>query len=297
VKVGVILPLFSGDPGKVLAAAREAEELGFDGVFAFDHFFPPGGSRERPSLEAFATLGAVVAVTERIALGTLVARASLRPVGLLAKSATWLDVASKGRFVLGIGTGDPIDLPEHRAYGIHHLDKRDRRVHLEETLTALRELFRGDPYPGGRFVPPVTGPVIPPSPRPGGPPVWVGAQAEEVVRMAGRLADGWNGWGLDPATFADRVAVLNEAAESREVEATWAGIVLAGRDRRETEELVEARRARGMDEDWSGTADELSEHLGELEAAGARWAIVVLAGPADRRRLVADRVLPALARA
>jgi alkanesulfonate monooxygenase SsuD/methylene tetrahydromethanopterin reductase-like flavin-dependent oxidoreductase (luciferase family) len=295
-KVGVVLPLFSGDPRKVVAAAREAEDLGFDGAFAFDHFFPPGGAPDRPSLEAFAVLAAVAAATDRISVGTLVARASLRPVGLLAKTATWLDAASGGRFVLGIGTGDPIDLPEHRAYGIRMLDKTDRRIHLEETLSALGTLFRGDRYPGGRMVPPLEGPLAPPAARAGGPPVGVGGQADEVVALAGRLADGWNGWGLDPSGFARKVEILVDAAGGREVEPTWAGIVLAGEDVAETAELVDARRARGIDDEaWRGTVDELVDHLRALEGAGARWAIMVVAGPADRRRLLAERVLPALA--
>jgi alkanesulfonate monooxygenase SsuD/methylene tetrahydromethanopterin reductase-like flavin-dependent oxidoreductase (luciferase family) len=296
VKVGLVLPMFSGDPAKALGAAREAESLGFDGVFAFDHFFPPGGSPDRPSLEAFTTLAAVAAVTERLVLGTLVTRASLRPVGLLAKTAAWLDGASSGRLVLGIGTGDPIDLPEHRAYGIPMLGRTERRQHLAEVLAALKALFRGHRYPGGRMVPAVDGPVAPPPPRPGGPPVWVGGQADEVVRVAGRLADGWNGWGLDPQGFRRKVGILREAAGDREVEPTWAGIVLAGRDRGETEELLERRRARGLDDEaWTGSTEELTAHLRELEAAGATWAIMVLAGPADRRRLLAERVLPALA--
>ena len=56
-KLGLILPLFSGDLAVVVATAREAETLGFDGVFVFDHFFPPGSSPTRPSLEAFTTIG------------------------------------------------------------------------------------------------------------------------------------------------------------------------------------------------------------------------------------------------
>ena len=90
-KVGLILPLFSGKAERVLEAAREAEELGFDGAFVFDHFFPPGGPRDRPALEAFTTLAAVGAATRRITLGTLVTRASLRSAGLLAKTpgSTW----------------------------------------------------------------------------------------------------------------------------------------------------------------------------------------------------------------
>jgi alkanesulfonate monooxygenase SsuD/methylene tetrahydromethanopterin reductase-like flavin-dependent oxidoreductase (luciferase family) len=295
VKVGVVLPLFSGDPAKVVAAAVEAEALGFDGVFAFDHFFPPGGASDRPALEAFATLGAVAAATERVRIGTLVARASLRPVGLLAKSASWLDAASGGRLVLGIGTGDPIDRPEHEAYGIPMLDKAERRVHLEETVAALKALFGGRPYPGGRMVPELPGPLRPPPARPGGPPVWIGGQAEPVIRLVGRGADGWNGWGLEPGAFRKRVGMLRAEAGPREVEATWAGIALVGADAAELEALAERRRARGLDDEaWTGTAEEFVRLIEALEAAGATWAIVVLAGPADRRALVADRVLPAL---
>jgi alkanesulfonate monooxygenase SsuD/methylene tetrahydromethanopterin reductase-like flavin-dependent oxidoreductase (luciferase family) len=294
-KVGVVLPLFSGDPAKVVAAAREAEALGFDGVFAFDHFFPPEGSPDRPSLEAFTALGAVAAVTERVAVGTLVARASLRPVGLLAKSASWLDAASGGRFILGIGTGDPIDAPEHRAYGIPMPGKRERRAHLAETLAALDALFRGDRYPGGELVPPLDGPLRPPPAGAGGPPVWVGGQADEVVRLSARLADGWNGWGLDPDTFRAKVALLREATAGREVEATWAGIVLAGADEAELHALTERRRAAGIEgEDWAGTAEDLVGFLEAIRAEGAGWAVLVLAGPADRRALVAERVLPVL---
>jgi alkanesulfonate monooxygenase SsuD/methylene tetrahydromethanopterin reductase-like flavin-dependent oxidoreductase (luciferase family) len=294
-KVGLVLPMFTADAGKVLDAAREAEALGFDGVFAFDHFFPPGGSPDRPALEAFATLAAVAVVTDRITVGTLVTRASLRPAGLLARSAAWLDAASGGRFVLGIGTGDPIDLPEHRAYGIPMLSKEDRRAHLWETLACLRALFGGQGFPGGRWIPPLPGPLLPAPARPGGPPIWVAGQADEVVQMAGRLADGWNGWGHEPSAFARRVELLRAAAGQRPVEPTWAGIVLAGRDRAETGELLARRRARGLGEEaWTGTADDLAEHLGRLEASGATWAVMVLAGPPDRRRLVAQRVLPAL---
>jgi alkanesulfonate monooxygenase SsuD/methylene tetrahydromethanopterin reductase-like flavin-dependent oxidoreductase (luciferase family) len=295
VKVGLILPLFSGDPAKVLAAAREAESLGFDGVFAFDHFFPPGGPRDRPALEAFASLAGVVAVTRRVKVGTLVARANLRPPGLLAKAASWLDTASGGRMVLGIGTGDPIDRPEHDAYGLPMLNKRDRRTYLEETVTAAKALFAGKSYPGGSWIPPLSGPLKPSPSRPGGPPVWIGAQADDVVRLAGRIADGWNGWGLDPSAFARKVAVLRGAAGGHPVEASWAGIVLAGADRAETESLLERRRARGMDDEaWVGSTDELVRFMQALAEAGAGWVVMVLAGPADRRHVLAERVLPAI---
>ena len=297
-KVGVILPLFSGDPGRVVESAAEAERLGFDGAFVFDHFFPPGAPRDRPALEAFSTLAAVAATTERVTIGTLVTRASIRPPGLLAKLASWLDAASGGRVVLGVGTGDPIDRPEHDAYGIPMLDRAGRRAQMEETVVALKSLFSDRPYPGGVHVPPLQGPLRPPPARPGGPPIWLGAQAEAVVRRAARVADGWNGWGLDPEAVRARAAVLAEEANAagRTAEATWAGIVLTGRDEAEVRALVERRRARGLeDQAWTGTTDDLATHLEALAAAGATWAVLVVAGPRDRTALIAERVLPALA--
>jgi alkanesulfonate monooxygenase SsuD/methylene tetrahydromethanopterin reductase-like flavin-dependent oxidoreductase (luciferase family) len=299
VKVGLVLPLFSGNVERVLEVAREAEEFGFDGAFVFDHFFPPGGSRDRPSLEAFATLAAVGTSTQRVTVGTLVTRASLRPAGLLAKTASWLDVVTGGRLVLGIGTGDPIDRGEHEAYGIPMLGRNERRAHLDETVRALKALFSGQGFQGGRYVPPLTGPLAPPPVRSGGPPIWIGAQARGVVRMAGRIADGWNGWGLGIEAFRERAGILFREAETagRPAEATWAGIVLVGEDETQTHELVERRKARGMDDDiWAGTPAELTDFVLGLEAAGASWIVLVPAGPKDRVALIAHEVLPALSK-
>lgn len=279
-KVGVVLPLFSGDAEKVLAAARETEDLGYDGAFVFDHFFPPGASPDRPSLEAFTTLAAVAAVTERVQVGTLVARVSLRPPGMLAKQASWIDAASGGRLILGLGTGDATDGAEHRAFGFPLLGRDERRAHLEETVRELRSMFVGR-----------GGPLVPNA----GPPIWIGGLADLVVRLAARHADGWNGWGLDPERFSRKVALLRKEAGERRVEATWAGIVLVGQDEGEVAELERRRADRGMEDAfWSGTAAELARHLADLRERGASWAIIVAAGPRDRRELIAREVLPEL---
>lgn len=289
-KLGLVLPLFSGNTDRVLGAARDAEAVGYDGVFVFDHFFPPGAAPDRPSLEAFTTLAAVGAVTERVRVGTLVARAQLRPAGLLAKMAVGIDEQTGGRMILGVGTGDPIDEPEHRAFGIPTLSKAERRVHLAELVATVKALFRGDGWEGGDQVPPVAGPLLPPPVRAGGPPVWVGAQAEEVVRLAGRVADGWNGWGSPPEDFARKATILAEeaGAAGREVEATWAGIALVGEDEAEADRLAEARRQRGMssEEVWIGGAERFGEHVAALGDASATWVIVVPAGPVDRAEVI-----------
>jgi alkanesulfonate monooxygenase SsuD/methylene tetrahydromethanopterin reductase-like flavin-dependent oxidoreductase (luciferase family) len=297
-KVGIILPMFSGDPAKVLDAARSAEALGFDGVFAFDHFFPPGGSPDKPALEAFTTLAAVAQATERVAMGTLVTRAVLRPPGLLAKLTATLDQISGGRMILGIGTGDPIDLPEHHAFGFPDLKPKERRAHLQETVSALKALFQGKVYAGGEHIPRIEGPLIPAPNHPGGPPIWLGALSDEVVKIAAHLADGWNGWGLEPDAFAKKAKLLADESDKagRKAEATWAGIVLVGENEAEAELFAESRRRKNMIDavSWMGGVDRFAEHIHALAAAGATWVVMVLAGPAGRRELLSERVLPGL---
>jgi alkanesulfonate monooxygenase SsuD/methylene tetrahydromethanopterin reductase-like flavin-dependent oxidoreductase (luciferase family) len=300
IKLGLILPLFSGDPAKALAAATDAERLGFDGVFGFDHFFPPGAPSDRPSLELFTTLAAAATLTERVTVGSLVTRAVLRPPGLVAKMAATIDaVSGGGRTVIGVGSGDPIDLPEHEAFGFPNLSLSDRRAHLEEWVTALRALFAGSEYPGGTHVPALSGPLLP---RPNvAPAVWVGGRAEAVVRLAARSADGWNGWGASPENFRAKAALLREEAERAgrdgPVQATWAGIVVVGEDEAEAKALAQEREAKGIDAlGFHGSAEGFAQFLEDLATAGATWAIVVLAGPGDRRTLVGERTIPALQR-
>ena len=285
--------MFSGDAARVLAFARRAEERGFDGVFAFDHLFPPGAPPDRPSLEAYATLTAVAAGTRSIAVGTLVTRATLRPVGMLAKLAAVVDDVSRGRMILGIGTGDHIDELEHQVFDIEYLGKTERREHLVETVRAIKALYGGVRWDGGSYVPAMTGPLLPPPVRPEGPPIWIGGFADAVVHLAAAEADAWNGWGMGVEEFTRKVRLLREAAGERPVSATWGGIVVVGRDDDEVGRLLDRRRARGMEPAvWSGTTASLRAHLEALADAGSTWSVLVLGGPPDRLDVIADEVLP-----
>jgi alkanesulfonate monooxygenase SsuD/methylene tetrahydromethanopterin reductase-like flavin-dependent oxidoreductase (luciferase family) len=285
-----MLPLATADAGRVLAFARRAEALGFDGLFAFDHLFPPGAPADRPSLEVYATLAAVAVSTSRVTIGTLVTRASLRPAGLLAKQAATLDDVSDGRFVLGIGTGDELSRAEHVAFGLPYFGPEVRREHLAETVRAAKALFRGEPFPGGERVPAIAGPLLPPPRRAGGPPVWVGGVSEGAVRLAAREADGWNGWGLDLPAFTTRIELLRAEAGDRAVEPSWAGPIVVGLDAAEAEEIDRRRRRPG--DAWRGDVAGAAAWLSGLAAAGAAWAIVLAAGGPDRMELIGERVLP-----
>src|SRR3954454_22500057 len=88
-----------------LAVAAAAERLGFDGLFRSDHYGSVEGVHGRGSLDAWGTICALAAVTERVRLGTLVSPATFRHPSVIAKLAVTADHVSQGRVELGLGTG------------------------------------------------------------------------------------------------------------------------------------------------------------------------------------------------
>jgi alkanesulfonate monooxygenase SsuD/methylene tetrahydromethanopterin reductase-like flavin-dependent oxidoreductase (luciferase family) len=290
VKLGLSLPVFTADPARPLAVAARAAAAGFDGVFAPDHLFPPvfypPSGPDRPALETFTVLAAVAARHPELRVGTLVARVTLRPPGILAKQAAALASMSRAGAILALGTGDRASAPEHETFGIDLPPAAVRIAILGETVEALGALFRGRPYPGGTHVPALAGPLLPP----GSAERWVGGLSDPVLAVAARSADAWNGWGLDADAFGVAAARLRELAGGRAVSPTWGGIALVGRDRAELERLVADRVAAGrpLDGVWVGTSAELRGFVGALGDHGATWFVVLPGGPDDRPDVIAD---------
>ncbi len=289
-KLGLSLPVFTADPERPLQVAARAAAAGFDGVFVPDHLFPPvfypPSGPDRPALEAFAVLAAVAARHPDLHVGTLVARVTLRPPGILAKQAAALGAMSRAGAIVALGTGDRASAPEHEAFGIDLPTATERVRLLEETVDALGALFRGGPYPGGSHVPPLAGPLVPAASAER----WVGGLSDAVVGVAARSADAWNGWGLDAEAFAATAARLRALAGDREVPPTWGGIALVGRDRGELGRLIDERTARGrsLEGVWVGTVADLRAFVEALARHGAVWFVVLPVGPEDRLDVIAD---------
>ena len=150
IRLGLQIPNFSyGTPVSelfptVIAQAREAEAAGFDAVFVMDHFYqlPMLGAPDEPMLEAYTTLGALAATTERVLLGTLVTGNTYRNPALLAKIITSLDVISQGRAVLGMGTGW-FEL-EHTQLGFEFGTFTERFAKLDEALNIILPMISGE---------------------------------------------------------------------------------------------------------------------------------------------------------
>ncbi|MGD9572741.1 MAG: LLM class flavin-dependent oxidoreductase [Thermoleophilia bacterium] len=300
--IGVRVPQYGADWATLRDGALQAERLGFDGVWVNDHLRSPGRMKDEPAFDAFTTLAALAALTERVRLGTVVLSASYRPPALAAKMATLIDVISEGRLVVGLGTGS--DEGEHRAYGFPFPPRRERTARLREALAVMRGMFT---EPGGEAA------NVPPPARPGGPPVWLAAHGPALLRLAGREADGIVAAFAGPEEVGRRLAVAAEARAGTgrpPLSCALYTYVLPVPSRREAEAWV-APEAEALGTTprsflrWLagtgivGTPDEVRDTLAAHAAQGVTDAVLVLPSrtPPETLDALAEAVLPGTASA
>ncbi|MDP9250008.1 MAG: LLM class flavin-dependent oxidoreductase [Chloroflexota bacterium] len=196
---------------------RATWELGdtlhvFDSAWIFDHFVALGADGGG-SHEAFALLGALAAVTQRLQIGHLVLSNTYRHPALSAKSGATLDHVSGGRFVLGLGAGWHEE--EHEMYGMVLPPIGERITMLDSAVRVIKALWQS---PGGVSLdaPPyrlVDAVCDPPPLTPGGPPIWLGTQGSRGLRIVAERADGWNQTG-EPSTFLEKRDILLRHCEA-----------------------------------------------------------------------------------
>jgi alkanesulfonate monooxygenase SsuD/methylene tetrahydromethanopterin reductase-like flavin-dependent oxidoreductase (luciferase family) len=183
--VGIFLPTMSDRgtaPGDVAAAARHAEELGFESVWVVDQLV---GGTGVPLLDSGIALAAAAAVTSRVGLAYGVLVVPLHPLAWLAKQVASLQHVSGGRLILGVGTGGDRHGESWAAAGV---PRRDRGPLTDFALQALPGLLAGQP---ARLAPHPDSPLATLSPPAAAPPVIVGGMSGPALRRAARYGDGW----------------------------------------------------------------------------------------------------------
>ena len=187
---GLVLPQHRVEWDDLLAAARQAEELGFDSVWVVDHL--QSMQPELGILEAWTVLSALAASTQRVELGAQVFCQSFRNPALFAKMAATLDRVSGGRFRLLLGAGWYED--EYLKFGYEFPRAGVLVEELREAVTILHGMLSGKDEPftfegehysvhDVRNIPqPVRAPL----------PIEIGGARDRVLRTVARQGDGWN---------------------------------------------------------------------------------------------------------
>jgi len=196
---------------ELVRRVRLAEDLGFDGMWGFDHLQPMYGEGPGETFEGMTTLAALSGVTTRLRLGLLVTGVTYRHPSMLAMQANTVDHASHGRLELALGAAwfDK----EHGELGIPFPATAERFDLLEDALEIITRLCTGEvvSYEGRRVslhdaqMRPV--PVQRPHP-----PIWIGGTGPtRTLPLVARYADVWHAWG-SPNALREANARVDELA-------------------------------------------------------------------------------------
>jgi probable F420-dependent oxidoreductase len=208
VKVGVQLWPQATSLAHMRRAWREADSLGVDSIWTWDHFYPLRGDPEERHFECYTLLAAMAADTSNARLGALVTCFSYRNAHLLADMARTIDHISNGRFILGLGSG--WFERDYKEYGYDFGTAPGRLKALEKGIPTIKKRLA----------------KLNPGPVHGKMPIMIGGSGEKVtLRLVAEHADMSNHFGpVD--NFRKKNMILDE----------WCAKV--GRDPKEIERTV-----------------------------------------------------------
>lgn len=175
---------------QVLDQWRQAEALGFDSAWLFDHFTPLYGDPAGPCLEASTLLAALARETSQLRIGVLVYGNMHRHPAILAKEIVTIDHVSDGRAILGIGTG--WNASEHQAFGLPLPPPGERVAMLDEALDVIGLLLSGQrvTYEGEHYQ--LHDALGTPRPAQEHLPILVGGKRPKMLRVIAEHADIWD---------------------------------------------------------------------------------------------------------
>ncbi|HEX7224405.1 MAG TPA: TIGR03560 family F420-dependent LLM class oxidoreductase [Candidatus Limnocylindria bacterium] len=225
-KLGVIVPQgWTGEYdgweadrawARTVAVAQQAERIGAESIWLFDHFHTVPKPTDELTFESFTSLSALAALTERVRLGHIVICNGFRNPALTAKMASTLDTISGGRFELGIGAGWKRE--EWLAYGYGFPETKERLAMLHDALEVVSRMLE----PGRDVHATYDGPHhsvrdarnLPKPIQPTGMPIMVGGNGPNVTwRLAARYADELNLDGMSPDEIREALPTIRARCE------------------------------------------------------------------------------------
>ncbi len=216
--------------GRAIELAQQAERDGFDSVWWPCHlmgwlpdsvwtpeFTGLAEFQSNPHMyfEPLTMMGAVGAATDRVRVGVVVTDLIRRHPAMLANQMLTVDHLARGRAILGLGSGERMNVAP---YGIEWHKPVSR---LAEGLEVIRKLWNSEGHPvdhEGEFFR-LEGAVLGLEPYHAvPPPIWLAAHGPRMLKLTGRLADGWIPTNIEVDAYAEKLGVIRGSAE------------LAGRD-------------------------------------------------------------------
>jgi F420-dependent oxidoreductase-like protein len=225
-KVGVIVPQgWQGEYDgwdsveawrRTVSVAQQADGLGFESIWLFDHFQTVPRPTDEITFESFTSLSALAGLTSRVRLGHIVICTRFRNPALTAKMISTMDSISGGRMELGIGAGWKRD--EWLAYGYGFPETRERLAILADHLEVITRMLAPGKSTHARFEGKhahVRDAINVPKPvQQTRVPIMVGGNGRNVTwRLAARHADELNLDGMEPDDIAEALPVIRDRCE------------------------------------------------------------------------------------
>jgi F420-dependent oxidoreductase-like protein len=174
------------------ALATTAEAAGFAALFRSDHYMSLEDVPGNGSLDAWATINALAAITSTIRLGTLVSPATFRHPSVLAREVVTADHVSGGRVELGLGAG--WHEGEHAAFGFPFASTKERFDRLAEQMEIVHRSWTEGPFEfrGSHYTLQHADPLPKPLQDPHPPLIAGGSAKPRGAALAARWADEYN---------------------------------------------------------------------------------------------------------
>jgi probable F420-dependent oxidoreductase len=204
---------FEASPEAIVAAAKQAEEVGFDAIFVNDHIVVGDDARSAPwtnVYDPFVAMSCIAAHTSRIRIGVSVLIMPYRNPIATAKALATLDQMSGGRLTVGVGAG--WNEAEFAALGVPF---RERGARTNEYLRLWQACWApGRASFAGKFVSFADMHVNPKPVQQPHPPIWIGGASDAALRRATRFAAVWQPTPLPVSQLVERRDALRRACET-----------------------------------------------------------------------------------